>query len=647
MSGSNLTAKYRPQRFSDVAGQRALKSVLSRAAAENRIAPAYLFSGTRGVGKTTLARILAKAVNCEQAPTAEPCNKCRHCRAITAGTAVDVVEIDAASNRGIDDARRLKEDIGYAPLECRYKVFIIDEAHMLTREAFNALLKTLEEPPPHACFVLATTEPHKFPATIISRCQHYTFKRLLQKELEAHLSWLLEQEGIPFEPAAVSLIARRGSGSVRDTMSLLSQVLALGSDSLSDDDARAVLGLAGQEVFFEIMAGVHGRDCPALSRILRQVLDQGLDLGFFLRELSTAWRNMFLLRQAGEAAVELMEMAPYEVDAWKEWAGKFDLPHIHACWQMTLEGQRRVLTSLEPAMALELLLFNLACLPQLVNLDDPGALPPPVSRPGQANSQQAGVSASGPVQAGTAQKKTLQPKPVASAVSTSPYSSTGDSAVSEEVSVHGTKRSEESKPGVQTEKLARSTRPPREDSPEDLPPWEEQSDKPDAQPAEIKIQSVVATSVDRPVESLAHYEDDSEDEGPALSVGSARCSSGVTSSVRTDAQGFMEFVAHRFEEKGEQLNGLGRVKARFFQGCLTLECMGHTHVKSLSANGHMEQVEHLANEYFGAGTLVRLDVKGTSPDKSMKQIRDEVLSHPSIEGILKTFGAQVVKISRS
>ena len=175
-ANASLAALYRPQTFAEVVGQDMVKSILSRAAREDRVAPAYLLSGTRGVGKTTIARIFAKALNCEHAPTGEPCNQCESCRRITQGNFVDVVEIDGASNRGIDDIRRLRDAVGYAPLEGRYKVFIIDEAHMLTKEAFNALLKTLEEPPARVTFIMATTEQHKFPVTIISRCQHFVFR---------------------------------------------------------------------------------------------------------------------------------------------------------------------------------------------------------------------------------------------------------------------------------------------------------------------------------------------------------------------------------------------------------------------------------------------------------------------------------------
>lgn len=369
MKNAPLTARYRPQSFAEVAGQQTIKAILSRAAAEDKVAPAYLFSGTRGVGKTTIARIFAKALNCRQAPAAEPCNQCDLCKAVTQGAAIDVVEIDGASNRGIDDVRRLKEVVGYAPMDGRYKVFIIDEAHMLSRDAFNALLKTLEEPPAGVTFIMATTEPHKFPATVISRCQHFVFKRLSEQELVAHLSHVLTAESMDFEPQAVRLIARRGAGSVRDSMSLLGQVLALGSDSLTQETTRTVLGLAGQETFMALLEAVRQGNTLELVQSLRLFLEQGLDIGFFLRELANYWRELFILRQAGEAGLVAVDIPEDEAALMLGLSQKFSLPHIHACWQMTLEGQRRVQSSLEPGLALELLLLNLAMLPQLMPLD--------------------------------------------------------------------------------------------------------------------------------------------------------------------------------------------------------------------------------------------------------------------------------------
>lgn len=369
MSQENLTARYRPQTFEAVVGQDALKRILSRSASLGRIAPAYLLSGTRGVGKTTMARIFAKAINCVHGPSAEPCNACALCQQITRGAAVDVVEIDGASNTGVDHVRRLKEDVGYAPLESRYKVIIIDEAHMLSRAAFNALLKTLEEPPGHVTFILATTEPEKFPQTIISRCQHLVFKRLPQNILAEHLTTIVHQEQVEFEPAAINLLARRGAGSVRDSMSLLAQVLALGSEVLTLADVREVLGLAGQEVYLRLVGHILKRDILGLQALLTEILDQGLDLGFFLRELVACWRNLFLLGQLSEQAQDIIDLPKEELDLWVALAKEFDLAHVHAAWQMTLESQRKVLTSMEPALVLELLLLNLAFLPQLLSLE--------------------------------------------------------------------------------------------------------------------------------------------------------------------------------------------------------------------------------------------------------------------------------------
>ncbi len=368
LSQKHLTTSYRPQSFEQVLGQEQVRQILSKSAAEDKIAPAYMFSGTRGVGKTTIARIMAKAMNCEHGPAREPCNECRYCRQITQGTSLDVVEIDGASHTGVDHVRKLNEDVGYAPLECRYKVVIIDEAHMLSRSAFNALLKTLEEPPRHACFILATTEPHKFPPTIVSRCQHFVFQRIPQKSLDAYLASILDREGVGYEPEALSLLARKGAGSVRDCMSLLSQVLALGEDTVKTDAVRDILGMAGHEMMRSLVQAFADQDVQALIATVRSLFDQGLDLGFFLQELAGLWRNLFLLKQTGENGLELLEMPEEESRHWLECAEMFTLSRVHGAWQMTLEGQKRVMSSLEPSLALELLLLNIAFQPDLTEI---------------------------------------------------------------------------------------------------------------------------------------------------------------------------------------------------------------------------------------------------------------------------------------
>ena len=379
MKHLSLAARYRPQTFAEVAGQDTVKAVLSRAAAEDKVAAAYLLSGTRGVGKTTIARIFAKALNCEHAPGPEPCNQCSQCRKITQGSHVDVAEIDGASNNSVDDARALRETIGYAPMEGRYKVFIIDEAHMLSRNAFNALLKTLEEPPSRVVFIFATTEVHKFPITIVSRCQHFVFRHLGEDALHAHLCEVLDKEGLSYEEAAVRLIARRAAGSVRDSMSLLDQALALGGETLTADVTREVLGLAGQELFSSLFEALAGRDCPTVAELSRRIAGQGVDIGFFVRELAGHLRTLFLLRQAGTAMLPHLGLTRDEAACWQALAPRFSAPHLHAAWQMTLDAQRGIVQNPEPAAALELLLLNLALLPQLLPLD---RLPEPSTPPG-------------------------------------------------------------------------------------------------------------------------------------------------------------------------------------------------------------------------------------------------------------------------
>lgn len=379
MKHLSLAARYRPQTFAEVVGQDMVKAVLSRAAAEDRPAVAYLLSGTRGVGKTTMARIFAKALNCAHAPGPEPCNQCDQCRKITQGIHVDVAEIDAASNTGVDDVRALRENIGYATMEGRYKIFIIDEAHMLSKQAFNALLKTLEEPPDRVVFIFATTEVHKFLPTIVSRCQSFVFRHLSEDALAAHLTDVLHKENVSFEDAAVRIIARRAAGSVRDSMSLLDQTLAMGGDTLTVETTRQVLGLAGQEVFTALFDAVQRQNCAAVAELCHSILQQGLDIGFFLRELASALRQCFLLRQGGAAMTAVLGMPADEMALWQQIASRFPPAQLHASWQMVLDAQRDIIQNPEPSSALELLLLNLALLPRLLPIGEATPYPAAVA----------------------------------------------------------------------------------------------------------------------------------------------------------------------------------------------------------------------------------------------------------------------------
>ncbi|MDR1857682.1 MAG: DNA polymerase III subunit gamma/tau [Desulfovibrio sp.] len=401
----SLATRYRPQTFAQVAGQQTVTTIMSRAAAEANPAPAYLLSGTRGVGKTTIARIFAKALNCEKAPCAEPCNVCSQCRGIANGSHMDVTEIDGASNNSVDDARALRETIAYVPMEGKFKVIIIDEAHQLTKQAFNALLKTLEEPPARVVFVFATTEAQKFPVTILSRCQHFVLHHLTEDAIGAHLASVLSQEGAPFDEAALRLVARRAAGSVRDGLSLLDQVLALAAgETMTVEMTRNVLGLAGQEFFDGLFGALQQRDCGRIAELTRELLHRGVDIGFFVRELADHLRNFFLLRQGGAAILPHLLLPPDEAAFCQRISAGFSLAHLHAAWQLTLEAQRGVVHSAEPGTALELLLLNLALLPQLL----------PVSQVVAETSPGTGLGAGQAVQPIAAQPAP-RPAPVAAA----------------------------------------------------------------------------------------------------------------------------------------------------------------------------------------------------------------------------------------
>lgn len=286
--------KYRPGTFDDVVGQSHVVQTLMNAVDTKRIAHAYLFSGTRGVGKTTVARILAKALNCEQGPTGHPCNTCVNCVEITQGTSVDVMEIDGASNTSIDDVREIRENVKFSPFRGHYRVYIIDEVHMLSNSAFNALLKTLEEPPSHVVFIFATTEIHKIPATIMSRCQHYNFRRIARQEIIDRLRHVATQDGMTIEDRSFTALARASEGSMRDGLSLLDQAVAFGGKTIAHADLEVLLGAVPQELVQGMSAAILTQDSPAALAVLAHLLDQGHDLKAFCSDVVEYLRNLLV-----------------------------------------------------------------------------------------------------------------------------------------------------------------------------------------------------------------------------------------------------------------------------------------------------------------------------------------------------------------
>ena len=350
-----LYRRWRPQDFDTLVGQQAVKTALSNALASGRIAHAYLFAGPRGTGKTSTARILAKALNCDKGPTAHPCGECVNCERITAGTSMDVFEIDAASNRGIEEIKTLREQLAFAPVNGRYKVYIIDEVHMLTTEAFNALLKTLEEPPAHVIFILATTDPHKIPATIHSRCQRFDFRRVTVEEITDHLAMIAERSGINADKEALRLIAIQSEGGMRDALSLLDQCGVMG-EQVTATTVREVLGIVGRETLRELVQAIGKQDLSATLEKLNFLLEQGKDVRQVLTELAEYLRALLLYKAAPSyQEVYLTDTA----EALAESAPLFSNDRLLAAEERLHAGLGELRWTVRPRITGELCLFDL------------------------------------------------------------------------------------------------------------------------------------------------------------------------------------------------------------------------------------------------------------------------------------------------
>ncbi|POA99359.1 DNA polymerase III subunit gamma/tau [Chromobacterium sinusclupearum] len=385
MSYQVLARKWRPKRFADLVGQEHVVRALSNALKEQRLHHAYLLTGTRGVGKTTIARILAKSLNCETGTTAEPCGECQACRQIDAGRFVDLLEIDAASNTGIDNIREVLENAQYAPTMGRFKVYIIDEVHMLSKSAFNAMLKTLEEPPGHVKFILATTDPQKVPVTVLSRCLQFSLRNMTPQQVSTHLAHMLEVEGIPYEAPALALLGRAASGSMRDAQSLLDQAIAYGLGEVREDGVRAMLGAVDRRYLFSLLQALAASDGAALMAEADKLAERGISFDATLSELAVLLQQLALAQTVPaaladdeperEAIFALADaIAPQDVQLYYQIAihGRKDLalaPDEHAGFNMTL---------------LRMLAFHPARAPAENAAPARAAAPQPASRPAAA-----------------------------------------------------------------------------------------------------------------------------------------------------------------------------------------------------------------------------------------------------------------------
>lgn len=368
MSYQVIARKWRPQTFNDVVGQSHITQTLWNALRNERIHHALLFTGPRGTGKTSSARILAKALRCPNAKEFTPCNECSSCLEIAAGRSLDVQELDAASNNSVDDIRRLLEGVMNAPSSGRWKIYIVDEVHMLSTSAFNALLKTLEEPPAHVLFILATTDVHKIPETILSRVQRFDFKRISTRQMTERLALICKSENVEAEESALWAIARQGDGSMRDSQSLLDQVITFANGKLTEDLVSNILGLTERRLIWDTLGALADRDTAAIVGILERLSQSNVEPKNFINDLLTSIRNLMVVKISGAELTDLLDLPDSDLKTLAELAARFTDEDAHMLFDMTLKGANDIGRSQDPRLVLDVVLMRLASAPRIRDL---------------------------------------------------------------------------------------------------------------------------------------------------------------------------------------------------------------------------------------------------------------------------------------
>ncbi len=368
MSYLVLARKYRPQTFDEVIQQKHVTQTLTNAIKSRRVAHAILFTGPRGTGKTTVARILAKAMNCKDGPTPTPCNSCRSCREITSGNAVDVFEIDGASNNGVEQIRNLRDNINYKPAHSPTKIYIIDEVHMLSISAFNALLKTLEEPPAHVMFIFATTEPRKIPVTILSRCQRYDFKLINIESISNHMKELCSREHIDINEDSLMLIAREAEGSIRDALSLLEQIMSCSDGTIDSRYILDILGVADRKTISDLSNAILQRDIPEALNVVDEIYTRGYEIKKFYANIIEHFRNMLVVKM-GKNISKLINLPSYEIDLTKKQVQGISEVHLHQIFDLLFKEEASIRLSAQPKLAFEIALIRLSQIKPVLPID--------------------------------------------------------------------------------------------------------------------------------------------------------------------------------------------------------------------------------------------------------------------------------------